>query len=132
MGFFNEYPYTDFHELNLDWILEKVKFLLKSVEDIEGWIETHKTEYEELKSLYDDIIAGRFPDSIKEAFYTWCVNNITDLVGQLVHSVFFGLTDSGYFVAYIPESWDDIVFKTTGYDTIVQLMPEYGHLVLSY
>lgn len=25
MGFFNKYPYTDFHELNLDWILEEMK-----------------------------------------------------------------------------------------------------------
>lgn len=25
MGFFNKYPYTDFHELNLDWVLEEIK-----------------------------------------------------------------------------------------------------------
>ena len=27
MGFFNRYPYTDFHELNLDWILQEMKSL---------------------------------------------------------------------------------------------------------
>lgn len=25
MGFVHEYPYTDFHEMNLDWILSKIK-----------------------------------------------------------------------------------------------------------
>ena len=25
--FINEYPYTDFHELNLDWVLTKIKKL---------------------------------------------------------------------------------------------------------
>lgn len=25
MGFFSKYPYTDFHELNLDWVLEQIK-----------------------------------------------------------------------------------------------------------
>lgn len=46
--------------------------------------------------------------------------------------VFFGLTDDGYFVAYIPNSWESITFETTGYDTVVDLMPEFGHLVLNY
>ena len=31
----------------------------------------------------------------------------------------------------VPESWDDITFNTTGYDTTVDGY-DYGHLVLSY
>lgn len=47
-------------------------------------------------------------------------------------SVFFGLTDSGYFVAYIPENWNQIVFNTTGYDINIPIELDYGHLVLSF
>lgn len=32
-NFFNKYPYTDFHELNLDWVIEQMKTLQKSFED---------------------------------------------------------------------------------------------------
>ena len=46
--------------------------------------------------------------------------------------VFFGLTDSGYFVAYIPDSWDNIHFGTTGLDIDAPIQPEFGHLVLLY
>lgn len=46
--------------------------------------------------------------------------------------VFFGLTDSGYFVAYIPENWDTIHFGTTGLDVDAPMQPEFGHLVLLY
>ena len=46
--------------------------------------------------------------------------------------VFFGLTDSGYFVAYIPENWESINFGTTGLDVDAPIQPEYGHLVLMY
>ena len=33
-NFFNEYPYTDFHELNLDWILSKMRELEEKVANI--------------------------------------------------------------------------------------------------
>lgn len=56
---------------------------------------------------------------------------LIQIISNTINNVFFGLTDAGYFVAYIPESWSDIVFNTTGYD--YALLPEYnyGHLVLS-
>lgn len=50
----------------------------------------------------------------------------------IVTMVFFGITDDGYFVAYIPESWDDITFYTTELDIFLEIQPEYGHLVLAY
>lgn len=47
-------------------------------------------------------------------------------------SIFFGLTKDGYFVAYIPESWSDIRFGTTGYDITTNSETNYGHLALIY
>lgn len=32
-NFYNKYPYTDFHELNLDWILKEIKETEKKVDD---------------------------------------------------------------------------------------------------
>lgn len=131
IGFINKYPYTDFHELNLDWVMKTVKGLFEAVKTIDGWIENHQTEYEQLKALYDNIIAGNFTISIKQAFANWMNANALDLVGEMVKLVIFNITDDGYFVAYIPESWSDIIFGTTGLDVII---PGYddGHLVLSY
>lgn len=38
MGLFEQFPYTNFHELNLDWILKKIKELDEKVNNIEDRI----------------------------------------------------------------------------------------------
>lgn len=52
--------------------------------------------------------------------------------GLLLKMIIVALDDNGYIIFYIPETWDDITFNTTGYDITVPSMPDYGHLVLSY
>lgn len=131
MGIFREFPFMNYSDYNLDWIISNVKNVLAEVEEFKEWKETHENQYAELKQLHDDIISGHFPPSITYAFNRWMRENALELVGELVKAVYFGLTPDGHFVAYIPESWDDIYFNTTGLDIVVPYM-EYGRLVLSY
>ena len=128
---FNQYPYINGNDLNLDYILKKVKQLLKSVADLEGWRAQHEREYRQLFEWYLSLISGNFTPEMIAAINKWCYENLPDLVGQLVHLVLFGITDDGYFIAYIPESWNDIIFTTTGLDEIIPGY-DYGRLVLSF
>lgn len=131
LDFINKYPYTDFHEMNLDWIITHFKEFMDQINSLESWRATHEQEYAELKAFQDQILTGDFPQSVTDAFRSWMEDNALDLVGELVHQVFFGLTEDGYFVAYIPESWDDITFGTSGLDDFPTGI-EYGHLTLTY
>lgn len=51
MGFFNKYPYTDFHELNLDWILAKMKEIQEAMD---GLLETAIEQATENAKAYID------------------------------------------------------------------------------
>ena len=128
---FNIFPYTDFHELNLDWIIAHFKEFIEEINSLEAWRSTHEAEYQELKQLYDNIVSGNFPDSMKAALENWVKKYGIDLIGELVKMVFFGITPDGYFVAYIPDSWDEITFGTTGLDDFPAGI-DFGHLTLSY
>ena len=132
MSFFNEYPYHNLTDLNLDYILRKMKEYVDGFEELEEWKAQHEAEYEKLKAYIDALNSGDFPESFQVSMRLWLERNAFDIIGSMIKNVYFGLTDTGYFVAYIPESWSDITFNTTVYDIVVELMPEYGHLVLSY
>ena len=48
MGLFNQFPYSNFHEMNQDWMLQKMKELLdamaalnQSWEDMKTWIQDY-------------------------------------------------------------------------------------------
>ena len=85
-------------------------------------IESLQLAVEELEACCDEVkktLAGDLTDLMK------------DIIEKAVKMVFFGLTDAGYFVAFIPDSWDEIMFETTGYDYMTSDY-DFGHLVLSY
>lgn len=131
MAFFNEFPHTRNYDSDLGWLIESVRKLIECCDSMTEWKDNFQEAYEELIEIYNQIISGELPEGIVDALNRWMEVHGIDLIGELVKMVFFGLTDSGYFVAYIPESWEDIIFKTTGWDTAVTGI-DYGHLVLSY
>lgn len=62
--FFNKYPYTDFHELNADFILERIKKIEDQIanikEEIEGeifeWVQEQLAPYEkQLQDLIEEV-----------------------------------------------------------------------------
>lgn len=53
LDFFNNYPYTDFHELNLDWIISALKALQDSYADIIEWIENDAQNFNNLVDRLD-------------------------------------------------------------------------------
>lgn len=114
------FPYTDLHDLNLDWIISKIKAL---------GFDTEKLE-EDLKDLSENL-----QDQID--YLTDWVNNYTDAWAKsviekyLASMIFVEITDAGYIVYFIPDSWDEITFNTTDLDITIPDV-DYGHLVLSY
>ena len=129
--FYNKYPYTDFHELNADWLISSTKEMLEIVDQLDEWKVQHEEEYQELKKLYDDLMAGNFTPEMEEALYKWCTENTVEIIGLAIKTVFFGITDDGYFVAYIPGSWNEITFGTSGLDDFPAGV-DFGHLTLTY
>lgn len=129
MAYNHEWPYADMGRANTDWEINEVKNFQKFLAD---FIKNFGGAYEELTRILEDLAAGKFPECIEKAFEEWMIEHANELVGGMVKNVFFEITPDGYFVANIPESWEDIEFNTTGLDIEVDLQPNYGHLVLSY
>lgn len=46
-GIRHAYPYTDFHEMNLDWLLTTYQSIVDKLNETIEWANNHQTEYEE-------------------------------------------------------------------------------------
>ena len=129
MSFF-EFPNTRTYDNDLGWLIKHVKNSDEAIKALEDWKAVADITITELRDLLDALASGNVPEEVATAITKWLSINAKDIVGAMIKNVWFGLTMSGYFVAYIPDSWNDIIFKTTGYDFFTDLQENYGHLVL--
>lgn len=124
------------YEYDLGWMVYRIKQMiadiavLKKRQEDQGVVNTDlDTRLKALKQTVDRleqmISTGNFPP---DYIYQWANNNLPQMIAGIVKYVVFGLSRDGYFVAYIPESWDFIQF-----DTIMDGQSDlYGHLVLRW
>lgn len=84
--------------------------------------------YLQLIEEFNEFKEHGFEDYYREQVETWINANLDYIFNNVVKQVYFGLNLEGHFVAYIPESWNDIVFDT-GY---VYGIDTYGRLILRW
>ena len=106
--------------------LSYYEVLCKVVDYINKLIEQDKIFGDELTKLKEDLTTVQ----------NWIDNYDTTYVKNLVEKfisnmIYVDISDSGYIIYHVPESWNDIKFYTTGLDITVPTESEYGHLVLS-
>lgn len=86
-GITNKYPYTDFHEMNLDWLLTNYQAIIDKLNETIAWCNTHQEEYEEalarLIAVENEI--NTFEQQITDAF--------NRLEQQITADVEFALTE---------------------------------------
>lgn len=106
--------------------LSYYEVLCKVVDYINKLIEQDKIFGDELTNLKKDLANVQ----------NWIDNYDTSYAKEVLEKfianmIYVDISDSGYIIYHIPESWNDIKFYTTGLDITVPTENEYGHLVLS-
>ena len=107
--------------------LSYYEILCKVVKYINDLIASDKEIIEEVDKLKADMVVVQ--EWIDKFDYGPLLKTVEEMVQKyLTAGVYFGLTNDGYFCAYIPESWSKIQFDTVqDFDD-----PLYGHLMLIY
>lgn len=97
--------------------------IVKYINDIIGNEKELSDEFVELKKEVEKV------QEMLDNFDTVVIEKIVR--EYLATMIFVEISDAGYFIYYIPDSWDNIQFETSGLDVELPDV-EYGRLILSY
>jgi hypothetical protein len=103
--------------------------LMAYVDALKDAVNVDSEAIKELQDAFQKFMESGFDDYYAEQVARWIAENLQKIIDAMtVSTVYFGLTDDGYFTAYYPISW-----KTVQFDTIADYSSDYyGCLVLLY
>lgn len=117
----------DFYSL-LAKVVKQLNDLIASNNMLNEDMKTLYEFVEQLRNIMDEFMATGFDDYYKQQVIEWINGHLTWLFTTVARQVYFGLTLEGYFAAYIPDGWSDIVFDTGADYTL----DTYGRLILRW
>ena len=124
----SEYWNVYSQEERIKWLACNVKKLIEYSDLLASSLNETDDELEKLYQEFEKFKASGFDDYYADQIEQWVRDNLAFLFTTLAKQVFFGLTSTGYFCAYIPESWSDITFDTgMNYGQF-----DYGRLILRF
>ena len=108
-------------------IQEKLNEVVASENHLNEWQAAQDEVMGLLEQKVDDFIDGGYKDEFDRFVQGWLDENWDGYISKWAHMVFFGLTEDGYFCAYIPHDWSFIFGTVIDYDD-----ENYGRLTITY
>lgn len=105
--------------------LSYYELLCKVVEYLNNLIKSQNAIIDELDGLEEALA------EVQKIIDNFDTDFAESIIKKYLATMIFVEIPDGHFVYYIPDSWEDIKFETTGYDTTIEGY-DYGHLVLNY
>lgn len=114
---------------------QRIKLLCINFDKVEHYLDYVAELMNEWNMEFSEDIRNEFEqmwnaihEGYEDALNEWFENDMPGIIERAIKMVFFGLTLDGYFVAYIPDSWNEIQFDTG----MVYGSEEYGRLILMF
>lgn len=102
-------------------------------EETQNKFDGFKAETQNKVDEFREQVENQFEELVNGTWIQGTIPYLEELLKQYIPvAIFFEINNDGYFVANIPETWDEIQFNTTGYDYPEINSVGYGHLVMSY
>lgn len=106
--------------------LSYYEIICKVVSYINNLITDNNQMIDEINSLKSEL------QTVQEWIDNFDTTGFEEIISKFIATmIFVEISDAGYIVYNIPQSWNDITFNTTGLDITIPGY-EYGNLVLSY
>lgn len=108
-------------------IQQKLNETITNINNLNEWQAAQDKVMAALSQMVEDFINGGYKRDFDKFAMDWLDANIEQALAKAAHMVFFGLTDDGYFTAYIPQDWAFV------FDTVMDYGdPNYGSLTIRY
>ena len=112
----------------LNEVIENLNKQGQNVPDLMVFYNQLKAQVDALENEVEAVKNGEYVELYLDSIIAWIDANLQQLVSRIVKFVCFGLSDDGYFTAYIPATWAFLSFDTVAtYDD-----PDYGKLIVQW
>ena len=109
-------------------VVDKLNSVIDNANVMSDAISDNAAAIKELQELFQKFQESGFDDYYRAQIEQWVKDNMENIIRDSIKMVFFGLTDDGYFCAYVPDSWKEITFDTGA----VFGRSDYGRLILKF
>ena len=119
---------VDSQEQGIHQLCKTVCMVIDYLNQVADQVNLDTDAIAKLEADFKAFVEHGFDDYYREQIEKWFEANAWQIYKLLAKQVFFGLTDDGYFCAYVPDSWAEITFDTGA----VFGRSDYGRLCLKF